>query len=532
MVRVRECVIAAWALGLVVLLSSAGGCGSASNNFQGDDAGDNGGSGGGSGGSTSGGSSGASGSSGSSSGSIFNNPSDDAAAAACSGGGLGCYVPPNCTTSITGTVYDPAGANPLYNVVVFIPNDPKGALTPIKKGTNTCSSCDVSIGDYVTATTSRADGTFTLTGVPATTHVPLVVQIGKWRREVFLSQVKACTNNVLPGSSLTRLPAKRSEGDIPQMALVTGGADNLGCFLEGVGLDPSEYGKPGGGGRLDIYQGLPIGANILGIALGRSAPGLTGGGAGDCTTDNANCVWNSKANFEKYDIVLLSCEGNAFDPDDDGGDGGRGGGGGRGGMSNKTPTAKQALHDWLNEGGKVFATHYHYTWFRNSPQPDFQAVANWLGSSGAQGGNAPYDIDTSFPKGKVLDQWLGTVKALTGTQITLNNVANSVSTVNATAQRWIYDPTNSYVKYLSFVTPIGGIPVTSTDGGELPAQYCGKAVFSDLHAGGSPMGDIPGNCSGPPLTAQLKALEFLFFDLSACVSVDNQPPPPPPQPAK
>ena len=33
------------------------------------------------------------------------------------------------------------------------------------------------------------------------------------------------------------------------------------------------------------------------------------------------------------------------------------------------------------------------------------------------------------------------MKALTGTQITLNNVANSVSTVNtATAQRWIYDP--------------------------------------------------------------------------------------------
>ncbi|HTB72858.1 MAG TPA: carboxypeptidase-like regulatory domain-containing protein [Polyangiaceae bacterium] len=529
MVRFRGVLVAAWALGIVVLFSSTGGCGSNKNNPLGDDgSGDDSGFGssGGSGGSSNGGGSSSSG------GQVFDNPSDGAAAAACSGGGLGCYVRTDCTTSISGTVYDPAGANPLYNVVVFVPNDPAGTLTPIKQGTNSCNSCDVSIGDYVTATTSKADGTFTLTGVPATTHVPLVVQIGKWRREVFLSQVKACTNNVLSGSSLTRLPAKRSEGDIPQMALVTGGADNLGCFLKGVGLDPSEYSKPGGGGRLDIYQGLPAATSILGLVSVGGSPGLTGGGAGDCTTDNPNCVWNSRTNFEKYDIVLLSCEGNAFDPDDSDGEGGRGGGFG-GGASNKTRTAKQALHDWLDEGGKVFATHYHYTWFRNSPQPDFQNVANWLGSSGAQGGNAAYDVDTSFTKGMVLDQWLGTVKALNGTQITLNNVAKSVSTVNPTAQRWIYDPSNSYVKYLSFVTPIGGISLPPSDAGsEMAPQYCGKAVFSDLHAGGSPSGDIPGSCSGPPLTPQLKALEFLFFDLSACVANDSLPPPPLPQPAK
>ena len=303
---------------------------------------------------------------------------------------------PGCTTSITGTVYDPAGANPLYNVVVFIPNDPKGALTPIKQGTNTCSSCDVSIGDYVTATTSKADGTFTLTGVPATTHVPLVVQIGKWRREVFLPQVKACTNNVLQGSSLTRLPAKRSEGDIPQMALVTGGADNLGCFLEGIGLDPSEYGTPGGGGRLDIYQGLPVGANILGIALGRSAPGSSGGRAGDCTTDNANCVWNSKANFEKYDIVLLVLRGQSV----------RSGRRRRrrpGRLGAARPTRRrrrrQALHDWLDEGGKVFATHYHYTWFKNSPQPGVPGRRHLARELGRAGQRRPVRHRHDVPEG-------------------------------------------------------------------------------------------------------------------------------------
>ena len=61
--------------------------------------------------------------------------------------------------------------------------------------------------------------------------------------------------------------------------------------------------------------------------------------------------------------------------------------------------------------------------------------------------------------------------------------------------------------------------------------YCGKAVFTDLHTSSTLMSavtNIPKGCSGAPMTAQQKALEFLFFDLSACVSVDTTPPPPPP----
>ena len=535
MVGARAIFVAVGAIGLVVMLSSTGGCGSTDKNGFGTGAsGQNGGTGddSGTGGASGGGGGG---------GMTFGNPVGDAAAP-CTGGGLGCYVPANCTTSISGTVYDPAGANPLYNVVVFVPNDPNGALTPIKQGTNTCSSCDVSIGDYVTATTSLADGTFTLTGVPATTHVPLVVQIGKWRREVFLPSVTACTDNVLKGSASTRLPAKRSEGDIPQMAIVTGGADNLGCFLKGVGLDPSEYGAPGKGGRLDVYQGLPANQSLLGGLLQVSgSPGLTGGGAGDCTTDNTACVWNSKANLEKYDIVLLACEGDTFDLDDS--DYQQEATMGQNGQmtalpTNKSAAAKQSVHDWLDEGGKVFPTHFQYTWFKNSPAADFKGVANWLGSSnGADTGL--YDIDTSFPKGKTFSQWLGTVGALSGTQINLDGVAESVSTVNATAQRWIYNPgkdaqskgTNN-TKYLSVVTPVGGIPIKTADAGETTTQYCGKAVFSDLHAVGNPEGDIPGSCKTAALTPQLKALEFLFFDLSACVSTDSLPPPAPPQPTK
>ncbi len=93
------------------------------------------------------------------------------------------------------------------------------------------------------------------------------------------------------------------------MALVTGGADNLGCFLKGVGLDPSEYSAPHAGGRLDIYQGLGDGRGGGFGGGGGGAPGLSSGGtAGNCTSDNPACAWNSKANLPAYDIVLLACE--------------------------------------------------------------------------------------------------------------------------------------------------------------------------------------------------------------------------------
>jgi len=37
-----------------------------------------------------------------------------------------------------------------------------------------------------------------------------------------------------------------------------------------------------------------------------------------------------------------------------------------------------AMHDYLNGGGRVFATHYYFNWFAPPTGPaDFQSVANW-----------------------------------------------------------------------------------------------------------------------------------------------------------
>ncbi|MGO9832639.1 MAG: hypothetical protein ACLP1X_00335 [Polyangiaceae bacterium] len=413
-------------------------------------------------------------------------------------------------TTLTGKVFDPAGLNPLYGVIVFVP-DNASALPAITPGTNTCATCDTPIGSYVAAAVTDYTGTFTLNGVPTGVSVPVTVQIGKWRRTVNVSVTTRCGANSVPDGTL-RLPRNHTEGDMPRMALLTGGCDDLGCFLTNMGIDPQEFTAPQAGGNVDVYQGL-------GGDAGTGA-GLSSGAAGDCTT-SACPLWASKESLEYYDAVMLSCEC---------------------GENNQTkpPAAMQALHDWLAEGGRVFASHFQYTWFKNNPEADFQDAATWLGPSAATG-SGTYGIDTSFPKGEGFAQWLGVVGALESDAsppaIDLTNVATSVSSVNEqSTNRWIYDPatTPNDTKYLSFETPIGGAtPPSSPCNQTAPAYYCGKAVFADLDTSGSPPGavqSIPSGCPTQALTPQQKALEFLFFDMGACVSGTSPPPPPVPPP--
>jgi hypothetical protein len=419
------------------------------------------------------------------------------------GSPLSCYVsscPNGGHTTIAGKVYDPAGTVPLQNVIVYVPNDPT-KLPSIAQGTLTCGTCDGLVTDFVAAAVTDQTGSFTLTDVPTGKNVPLVVEIGKWRRVMTVASTEDCKTTTLPstGSGQARLPRSRKEGDMPQMALLTGGEDNLGCFLVRVGIDPTEFSAPQRGGRLDIYRGLATG--ILSGGLGMSGPGLSSGTAGDCTTTSCP-LWASKQSLESYDMVLLGCQGDTFDATIDGGT--------DAGVSNVTTSGKLAMHDWLNEGGRLLATHFQYTWFQNGPA-DFQGVANWLGPSPGSGVCAHCSVDVSFANGEIFSNWLG------GPAITLTAVGNSVSSVNSPATRWIYDTATGDPKALSFGTPVGGV---LGDAGT-PAQFCGKATFLDVHAGAAPSGDLPGSCAATDLTEQERAIEFLFFDLAACIPTNT-----------
>src|SRR5688500_17050276 len=114
-----------------------------------------------------------------------------------------CKVPPCAnggTTSLSGVIYDPAGALPLYNVIVYVPHEP---LMPITTGA-TCEQCGTVSGRPITTALTNTRGEFRLANVPVTNDIPLVIQIGKWRRQITIPNVASCADTPLMDRNQTR----------------------------------------------------------------------------------------------------------------------------------------------------------------------------------------------------------------------------------------------------------------------------------------------------------------------------------------
>jgi hypothetical protein len=395
------------------------------------------------------------------------------------------------TTTVSGTVYDPADKVPLYDVAVYVPNAP---LSPITHGA-TCDQCGSTLsGNPLVATLTDAAGHFSLANVPVDSNVPLVIQVGKWRRHITIPTVTACVDNPITDKTQTRLPTKPQEqdpdDDIPYIAQTTGGADALECLLPKIGIDPGQFVNKGTTGRVNIYQGQG------GSALAGGSPNVSG-------------FWNDHDNLIAYDMVLMGCEGGTH-PENKG-------------FGADLPQ----MEIYTNAGGRVFGTHFHYYWIESQPLPSlWPTTATFDHAQDPPQSNWPVTIDQTFPKGQAFAQWMLNVGASTtlGT-FDIDQGRHDVDAVNGAPMndpvsiRWVYGTSPSMVEYYTFNTPVGN-PTSS---------QCGKVVFSDLHvaAGDQAGGTFPGNCSNQPLTPQEKALEFLLFDLSSCIQNDSQPLPPP-----
>jgi hypothetical protein len=383
------------------------------------------------------------------------------------------------TTSVSGTVYAPNGTLPLPNALVYVPDGP---IASLPAGV-TCDPCGSVLGATPLAqTVSDASGHFVLPGVPAGANVPLVIQIGKWRRQVVLASVPACADTPLPAGQ-TRLPRNGSEGDLPQIAVSTGGAGSLECLLRKLGIDDSEFTTPPGAGRVHLFAGSG-GTDQFDAGLADGRPFTA-----------ATAMWSSGSALAAYDVVLLSCEGSQH-------------------AETKPAGTLQAMKDYADGGGRVFMEHLHNYWLMAGPNP-WPSIVTWTTAPDVSVLTA--DVDTTPGHAATFADWLVAVGgSTTEGEIGLVGVKRTATTVDANfAERLIYkDLVPPTVQYLSFTTPVE----------QQAADRCGRVVFSDLHSASPDQSDTAltfpsGGCvsSATPLSPQDLVLAFMVFDISSCV---------------
>lgn len=393
--------------------------------------------------------------------------------------------PSSAMTTLSGTVYDPAGRNPLYNALVYIPNDPSDpGLQPFTPGV-TCDPCGATAaGAPLVSTHTAPDGTFTLTNVPVGAAVPLVIQLGRWRRQLTVSIATPCKANSVPAQTLT-MPKTHAEGDIPFIGILSGALDPVECVLRKMGVADSEFTDPGNGGHVNFYLANGSGTSNpvqgSGAAIDRATPGQPSLFAADGGTPAIN----------QYDMVILECEGYP---------------------QAETASDLAALHAYAEAGGRVFASDYAYAWLYQNG--DFSQSLDWAVDQAPLSLMEVGVIDlASNPKGMAFEQWLvhaGVSLPGSGTVGLMQPVFHNSNGVIAPTQQWLHWGTDTPI-HASFNTPVGAPS----------AQQCGRVVYSDWHTQ-SLMNVIhgttfPSECSLTPMTPQEKILEFMLFDLSACV---------------
>jgi hypothetical protein len=397
-------------------------------------------------------------------------------------------------TTLSGVIYDPAGNVPLYNVAVYIPNK---TLDAVPEGLS-CQQCNgTASGQPIASALTDSTGHFTMENPPVGTNIPMVIQVGKWRREVTIPSISRCTDNVITDVDLTRLPRNQSEGHLPQIAFTTGHSDAIECLLRKIGISDSEFTNDAGGGRVHMYWG----GDLSGPTNGGAGANALASGA---QFASAATLWGSPTKLANYDIMILSCEGSQY-------------------TSAKAPYLGN-IKQFADRGGRIFDDHLHFSWISQG-LPPWPATADWIGV-GTDLGDVTGLVDTTFPKGATFSDWLSTVGASTiKGQIPIVMAQHSVSAAYPPAsQQWIYTSSPSAsVQYLDFNTPVEAAT----------ANQCGRVVFTDIHVSAAsgdtshPETPFPTGCTSTTRSPQELALEFIFFDLASCVQNVFDPPIPP-----
>lgn len=383
---------------------------------------------------------------------------------ACSG--IGCMVtscasqgkPP---TSLSGTVHTPDGALPVYNALVYIPT---AALDPIGDGpaSPACAS-----GAPLMHAFTDIGGHFKLDNVPTVPNLRLVVQVGKWRREVTIAEVADCQELALP-FEVTRLPKNSSEGHLPLIAVSTGAAESLECVGRSLGISDSEHTLGTGAGRIHLYAGDGSTTTMLGA-------------------DPLEPVTALYGRMAQYDMLLFSCDGRPI---------------------TRPPTVVQGLLDYVNARGWVWLSHFHASWV--APPTPFPQFATFnLNGTAMPPSPITARIDNLTPRGQAFAAWMATVGASPQPGlVSIENGRNTCLGIDAAiAERQIYfDPSVS--------AGLSGVQLLTWAPGS-----GGRLLFSDIHLQQplSTQSTFPAECQPGALTPQGKSIAFQLFDQPTCV---------------
>jgi hypothetical protein len=386
-------------------------------------------------------------------------------------------TPPACTggtpTSITGTVFAPNGTDPLPNVTVYIPTTSVDPFPPHV----TCPLVGAALpGSPLVGAITGTDGSFEIDDVPVGTDIPLVIVSGKWRRQLFIPSTTACVKTPLP-PSFAVMPQNQTQGDIPKIAIATGAVDQVECVLHKVGIDNSEFTDPSGPGRINLFGGG--GAAGSGAVIGPSTP-------------TQASLMSSLPTLNNYDVLMLPCEG-----------------------ANYIKPAQELtnLVTYANNGGRIYTSHYSYSWMYENPP--FDGVAIWLGNAGINSISPDPDtatVDTTFTGGLTLSNWLqlpAIAASSSPGQISIATLRKDTNGVVPPTQSWLTlnNPAYDYpVMQFVFNTPIGA-----------PNQ-CGRVLYNEYHVESdvskSTGYTFPSECTSGAMTPQEKLLEYMLFELT------------------
>jgi streptogramin lyase len=285
----------------------------------------------------------------------------------------------------------------------------------------------------------------------------------------------------------SRFPKTQLEGDIPKMALVTGGVDALECSLRKIGIADTEFtdytvdatglSSPG---RISLFEGAGNSGAKAGATVHteNQLVGSTSGTIGGSLLGN-------------YNVLLLPCQGT---------------------FGYTTADGRGNAITFAGEGGRIFATHHSDTYLDQDAAID--GAATWLGDANSVSlGSGEATINTNFSSGMTLAQWLQDIGSTsTLGQVAMTALFNDQSGVNAPTQSWAtLNGGESPILQLSFYTPVGS-PA---------ADQFGRVMYNEYHVDSTSTNStvtFPAECTGglaktAAFTPQEHMLEYSLFDL-------------------